>query len=100
MSVDYTIPSDVFIPSVRFWPKYHCEKLNGEDGQNCAIGESGKRVDGCKAQGCPPKIDSAFQVTINNKDGKDIYETNVIDGWTLPFDMEFICGNETTKVDC
>ena len=94
---DYDIPSGS-VPATRFWPKYDCDA----DGQNCTFGESGGPNLPCPAHGCSPPVDSKFEATFG-ADGLDWYDSSQVDGWSLPYYMEFNCEgdpNNSGKLNC
>jgi len=98
-AVDYKVPVDLKMDGVRFWPKFDCD----EDGQNCTMGESGGPNLPCPAKGCSAAIDSKFEVTFNDVNGHDWYNSSQVDGWTLPFHMKFNCGDdkkESAELNC
>lgn len=94
---DYEIPSGS-VPATRFWPKWGCD----DDGQNCIMGESGGPFLPCPAHGCSPPIDSKFEATFGASDGNDWYDASQVDGWSLPYHMEFTCGDrqEVATLNC
>lgn len=99
MAVDYHVPVGKHVEAARFWPKYGCD----EHGQNCTFGESGGPGLGCPQGGCSPPIDSKFEATFGASDGNDWYNASQVDGWSLPFSMNFDCqGSEsqTAKLNC
>ena len=97
-AAEYKIPSGENIPGVRFWPKYGCDST----GQNCDFGESGGPGLPCPPKGCSPPVDSKFEATFGASDGNDWYDASAVDGWTLPYYMEFKCGatGKVDKADC
>lgn len=60
----------------------------------------------CPAAGCSPGIDSKLEATFYDVNKKDFYDASAVDGWTLPYEMEFHCsvgdnsGEKLTTVDC
>lgn len=96
----YYIPDD--LRSTRFWPKMYCDYT----GQQCEIGDSGGPDQTCKvrqaqpghaALGCAPPVDTKFEATFGIKGGDcynngkvcDWIDTSAVDGYTLPFKLEF-----------
>lgn len=99
---DYHVPADQHIPGFRFWPKYGCDDL----GANCTFGESGGPGLGCPEGGCSPPLDSKFEGTFGDASGNDWYNASQVDGWSLPYEMEFVCDDKdvgaanSAKLDC
>jgi len=94
-SIDYRIPEGN-VPAVRFWPKYNCADGN----QDCQFGESGGPNLPCPSWGCSPPIDSKFEVSFNDVTGNDWYNASAVDGWTLPYHMQFTCRGKNVDIDC
>ena len=98
-TADYNIPAGQEIPGVRYWPKYDCD----EDGQNCTMGESGGPNLPCPAHGCSPPIDSKFEATWAAGGSTDWYDSSQVDGWTLPYYMQYNCDGDagnSGKLNC
>jgi len=98
--MDFNVPENENISATRFWPKYQCD----DNGQNCAFGESGGSGLPCPEGGCSPPIDSKFEATFGARHNLDWYNSSQVDGWTLPYYMEFDCkdGSSTNsaKLNC
>lgn len=95
---DYDIPSGS-VPATRFWPKYDCDS----SGQNCTFGESGGPNLPCPKSGCSPPVDSKFEATFGASGNLDWYDSSQVDGWSLPYYMEFNCDgdpNNSGKLNC
>jgi hypothetical protein len=91
--MDYKVPESV--SATRFWPKYNCDA----NGQNCAFGESGGPNLPCPPAGCSPPIDTKFEATVGADHGLDWYNASQVDGWTLPYEMEFDCEGDLANSD-
>ena len=92
------MPAGSSIPGTRFWPKYDCDG----NGQNCTFGESGGPGLPCPRSGCSPPVDSKFEATFG-ANGLDWYDSSQVDGWTLPYYMEFNCEGDSGnsgKLNC
>ena len=97
-TADYDVPSGSSIPGTRFWPKYDCDG----NGQNCTFGESGGPKLPCPAHGCSPPVDSKFEANFGDN-GRDWYDSSQVDGWTLPYYMEYNCDGDagnSAKLNC
>ena len=95
--MDYKVNESV--AATRFWPKYNCDT----DGLNCAFGESGGPGLPCPPKGCSPPIDTKLEATFGDANGLDWYNASQVDGWSLPFEMEFDCRDDdanSAELDC
>eukprot|EP00930_Biecheleria_cincta_P039298 TRINITY_DN27024_c0_g1_i1.p1 TRINITY_DN27024_c0_g1~~TRINITY_DN27024_c0_g1_i1.p1 ORF type:complete len:1010 (-),score=112.64 TRINITY_DN27024_c0_g1_i1:110-3139(-) len=96
----YMIPDD--LASTRFWPKMFCN----DQGQDCKLGESGGSGQVCGQFGCAPPVDSKFEATWGNQQGKvDWWDTSQVDGYTLPYTLQLSehckkSGASAPDIDC
>jgi hypothetical protein len=100
--MDFIVPENEYISATRFWPKYQCDA----NGQNCAFGESGGPELDCPEGGCSPPIDTKFEATFGSPHpdfNLDWYNSSQVDGWTLPYEMNFNCRDnpaESAYLNC
>eukprot|EP01065_Artemidia_motanka_P021307 TRINITY_DN2547_c0_g3_i1.p1 TRINITY_DN2547_c0_g3~~TRINITY_DN2547_c0_g3_i1.p1 ORF type:complete len:451 (+),score=108.88 TRINITY_DN2547_c0_g3_i1:74-1426(+) len=109
-TVAFDIPKEG-LASTRFWPLARC----ASDGTTCQIGGSVGSTNGlppCDAVGCAPPVDSKFEATWGCKlsesecghipaetgggtlKGDDYFDVSLVDGFTLPYKLEFDGGCE------
>lgn len=101
-SHDFAVPDG--LSSTRFWPKFTCN----EQGNACAIGDSGGPGQACDAKlGCGPPIDTKFEATFGHHGkpcntsadeyaGCDFVDVSLVDGYTVPFKL-IVRGDCTQK---